>query len=123
MTKHKRKSVGRPTHEPNYATRAVVQAMARYGIAQEFIACELGIAKNTLKKHYKDILSLFPESDKDEAVKQSLFYNAVVKKNVKAQMFWLERRCQKEWGLLRADTTDEQKKLEVLKNLFNSMPD
>jgi hypothetical protein len=123
MSNKPKKKMGRPTHKPDAQSRAVVAALVKYGVAQEFIAMEIGVAKDTLRKHYKDILDLVTTEMKDEAVKQSLYYSAVVRKNVKAQMFWLERRCPKEWGMFKQDnSSDDLSQAEVMQAIFAKLP-
>lgn len=43
---------GRPDHEPTDATRARVSVLADNRVPRVAIAADLGISKNTLKKHY-----------------------------------------------------------------------
>ena len=48
---------GRPAYKPTDAERGQVEAMAAYGIPQDEIALVVGIAKNTLRKHFEDELA------------------------------------------------------------------
>ena len=44
---------GRPPHEPDEKTRAIVESAVAFGITQDDIATHLGIDDDTLRKHYR----------------------------------------------------------------------
>src|SRR6516165_6194770 len=46
------KKMARPTFEPTTEQRVKVQTLAEYGAPETHIATKLGIAKNTLSKHF-----------------------------------------------------------------------
>ncbi len=53
--------IGRPRHEPTYATRARVREMAAQGLYQADIAAEIGISAPTLCRHYQAELDASPQ--------------------------------------------------------------
>jgi hypothetical protein len=48
---------GRPPHEPDERTRAIVESVVAFGITQDDIAAHLGINGDTLRKHYRKELN------------------------------------------------------------------
>ncbi len=91
-----RKGEGRPPYKPTDKDRTEILAMAGYGMPQEEIALVKGMAKNTLRKYYRDVLttgSLVATAK----VTESLYNNAVKNGNVTAQIFWLKNRAPDRW--------------------------
>ena len=48
---------GRPPHEPDERTRAIVESAVAFGITQDDMAAHLGINGDTLRKHYRKELN------------------------------------------------------------------
>lgn len=112
--------MSRPEHKPTKETRIKVDALSSCGIPHTKIARYLGIAENTLKKHYPHELE-FAKIDKVAQVANSLFFKAI-EGNVPA-MIWFLRTQGKEFGWTEAieDKHDEELekvgkiKLEIIK--------
>ncbi len=88
---------GRPPFAPTKAQRAMVEAMASYGIPQKEIAGVVGVAYDTLRKHFA--VELVLGSAKATAkVAEFLYQKATGKKGddhaaVVAAIFWLKARA------------------------------
>lgn len=85
----------RPKHAPTPSTRAVVRALAAFGINQEHIAARLGCNLSTLLRNYRDDLDqALP--DMIAKVAQSLYQRAIDPRNgmagVKASELILKAR-------------------------------
>ena len=100
MTKAKR-GVGRPEHQPTDETKAVVEALASYGVPQVDIGKYIGISNETIRKHYGDILDK-ALLDKNQTVAKFLFGGASgtdIDKGAtyadcyRAAMFWMKTRA------------------------------
>jgi hypothetical protein len=82
----------KPRHVPDDDSRRDVVAWTAGGTPQAAMARLLRIDENTLRRHYRAEL----DGGKDMAsaqVKSSLFYNAVVERNVTAQIYWTKTQC------------------------------
>lgn len=80
-----------PAHEPTDKSRAVVRALAAFGLRQDDIARQVGITGKTLREHYREEL----DSGKSEAnakVAKALFEQAIGG-NIAAQIFWLKSQA------------------------------
>lgn len=93
---------GRPPHEPTEATRKTVEALSGFGASHAYIAGEIGITENTLRKHYRAELDRGMEKA-DIAVAQTLFKRATgalapgqqpdaAKADTTAAIFWAKTR-------------------------------
>ena len=85
-------SAGRPPYEPTDDQRRMVMVAAGMGINQELIASRLGIAKDTLAKHFRSEL----DHGRDIAnmqVADSLFRQAVSGRVPAATFFWLKTQA------------------------------
>lgn len=82
-------------HVPDDQKRAQVRALAGFGIIQVDIANYLGIATNTLAKHYKKELEVGPVSANMKVA--SRLYDIAINGNDReakiACMFWLKTRA------------------------------
>lgn len=76
-------------HKPNDITKAQVSALAAF-LPQTAVAKYMKMTVKTLVKHYEKEMTK-ASLDKDMAVVESLFKNAV-KGNVAAQIFWCKTR-------------------------------
>ena len=83
---------GRPEYGPSGEQRAVVCALAAYGVPQEEIARHLGVAPKTLRNHFRDELDK-AAIDANAKVAASLFELATTGGNVTAAIFWLKTRA------------------------------
>jgi hypothetical protein len=83
---------GRPPHKPTDESRRRVSIGAGGGMTHAEIAVALGIAKNTLEKHYEAELSEGAYLRRLEALEA--MHGAAVKGNVTAQRAYLERMPQ-----------------------------
>lgn len=87
-------AMGAP-HQPDDQKRAQVRALAGFGIIQVDIANYLGIATNTLVKHYKKELEVGPVSANMKVA--SRLYDIAINGNDReakiACMFWLKTRA------------------------------
>ena len=82
-------------HKPTAEQRRMVEAMSAYGIPQEDISAVVGVDRNTLAKHYRHELD--QASAKANAKIAERLYDRAIKGDVKAMMFWLERRGGDAW--------------------------
>lgn len=90
MTKAKKKNLGgRPEHKPTAKDRRSVKTMAGHGVQHEAIAASLGIAKNTLYKHYREDIDK-GDADAQAKIAQSLFSRGVKDKDT-AALIWLSK--------------------------------
>lgn len=78
-------------HVPTKETRNLVKTLAAVGIRHEDIALKLGVAGNTLVKHYRQELDE-GRIDANAAIGQTLFQQAK-KGNTAAAIFWLKTRA------------------------------
>ena len=73
----------------------MVEAMSAYGIPQDDISLVVGIDRNTLAKYYRQELD--QASAKANAKVAERLYDRAINGDVKAMMFWLERRGGDAW--------------------------
>ena len=83
--------MGRPSHEPDAASRRQVEAMAAYGIPETDISRVVGVDPKTLRKHYREELDL--GETKANAQIAGFLFNSARNGNVTAQIFWLKTRA------------------------------
>ncbi len=91
------KKRGRPAFAPTPDQRKMVEAMAAYGIPQKEIAQVVGIAYETLRKHFAAEL-LLGSSKATAKVAEFLYQKATGKRGddhaaVVAAIFWLKARA------------------------------
>lgn len=84
-----------PAHKPTSDQRKMVEAMSAYGIPQDDISAVVGIDRNTLAKYYRQELD--QASAKANAKVAERLYDRAINGDVKAMMFWLERRGGDAW--------------------------
>ena len=84
-----------PAHKPTVDQRKMVEAMSAYGIPQDDISLVVGIDRNTLAKYYRQELD--QASAKANAKVAERLYDRAINGDVKAMMFWLERRGGDAW--------------------------
>lgn len=85
---------GRKAFQPSEEQRIEVQDLSRHGTPQKQIASIIGIAIDTLKKHFREELDNGKEAA-NAAVAGSLYRNAIAG-CVTSQIFWL--KCQAGWS-------------------------
>jgi predicted transcriptional regulator len=78
-------------HEPNDATRQMVQLHVSTGTPRDHIARLVGISQPTLRKHYKDELDL--GLSKANATIAGVLFNKAKAGDSAAAMFWLKTRA------------------------------
>ena len=127
-------------YEPNEKDRAVVTAMASYGIPQEDIGKQIGVSHVTLRKYYESELEMSaPRAD--AKVAEMLFQSciATIRENGKdipdprfnsCRFFWL--KCRAGWREVERHDyrfVDEHGKdrpilgLDAVQAYMNSVPD
>tara|TARA_R110000772_G_scaffold138529_1_gene247491 strand:- start:48 stop:419 length:372 start_codon:yes stop_codon:yes gene_type:complete len=84
-----------PAHKPTTEQRTIVKAMASYGIPHADIAPVVGIERKALERHYSEELAT-ATAEANTKVATRLFDRAM-EGDVKAMMFWLERRGGDAW--------------------------
>tara|TARA_R100000306_G_scaffold61305_1_gene63478 strand:- start:829 stop:1188 length:360 start_codon:yes stop_codon:yes gene_type:complete len=84
-----------PAHKPTTDQRRMVEAMSAYGIPQEEIAVVVAVDRKTLAKHYARELA--EATAKANAKVAERLYDRAMEGDVKAMMFWLERRGGDAW--------------------------
>jgi len=84
----------RRAHAPDHATRRQVEAMAGYGVPEHEIAAVIGIDAKTLRKHYREELSL-GHTKANVKVAENLYRKACGegRESVTAAIFWLKTRA------------------------------
>lgn len=85
--------MARPEHKPTAATRRRVAISAGGGMPHEDIALALGITAPTLKKHYRDELSVGAATKRMDVL-GALYVAATKKKNTSAAKAYLEHTPQ-----------------------------
>jgi hypothetical protein len=98
-----KRGVGRPAHVPTASTRKYVEALASYGIPEEDIARVVGVARVTLRAHYRD--ELLTGQTRTNAKVAGFLFKAAEKGNVAAMTFWL--KCRANWHEPRAPADEE----------------
>ena len=102
------------TYKVTDTDRAVVQALASYGMPVKKIAAYVGISKATLYKYYEDVLAK-SKLDKIMHVADALFYNATEKGNVTAQIFYLKTQgCELGWRETEPKNDEEDNNVETI---------
>jgi len=86
------KGRGRPAYSPNEQHRAQVKLMAGHGFPQDMIAKCLNISAPTLRKHYREQLTL-AAIEANTNVLTSLYQMATTRHNAAAAIFWAKTRC------------------------------
>ena len=79
-------------YEPNDKDRAVVKALAAYGVPQEQIGARIGISHVTLRKYYQSELDL-SAMEANAKVAETCYAMAVSGQNPAATFFWLKTRA------------------------------
>lgn len=82
---------GRPPYEPDPKERAQVEKMAAYGIPQKDIARVVGVAYETLRKHFEQELDT--GSTKATTKVAERLYQLAMDGNVAACIFWMKARA------------------------------
>ena len=83
---------GRPPFAPTPDQRRSVKALIAYGVTRVDIAKVIGIAPNTLNRHFEIELAT-GAVEANAKVAQALYNQAVVQGNVTAQIFWLKTKA------------------------------
>ena len=86
--------MARKPHAPDPVTRRQVEAMAGYGVCEPEIAGIVGIDAKTLRKHYRQELSL-GHTKANVKVAENLYRKACGegRESVTAAIFWLKTRA------------------------------
>lgn len=92
---NKSENMPTPAHKPTTEHRRMVEAMSAYGIPHDDISAVVGIDRNTLAKYYRQELDQ-ASAKANAKVAERLYYRAI-NGDVKAMMFWLERRGGDAW--------------------------
>lgn len=82
---------GNPPHIPTDENRKIVKALTAYGVPQEDIARQLQISADTLARHYRRELDT-AAVEANARMAETLF-QAGLKGDVRAMMFWLKTRA------------------------------
>ena len=107
-----------PAHKPTAEYRRMVEAMSAYGIPQDDIALVIQVDRNTLAKYYRRELD--EATAKANAKVAERLYDRAINGDVKAMMFWLERRGGDAWRnkpvvqLMPGDFTIDMNPVELL---------
>ncbi len=115
--------MARPEHQYDEKIAAEIKALLTFGVNKERISQYVGMSKKTLLKHYAEIIeTTIP--NRDEAVEASLFYNATVRHNVHAQIFYLSTQCYRKYGkAAQEQQVEEPKPLTVNFNVNPAVKD
>ena len=83
--------VGRPAYEPNEYDEGQLAALLAVGFPHRQISLYMKKDMKTLRKHYPELFETnLNKEDKTNMVENSLWYNAVYRHNVVAQLAWLK---------------------------------
>ena len=93
---------GRPAHVPDQNSRIMVQTLAAHGTPHRIIAAVLGVARDTLRRHYRVELSEGFELIKGKI--QATVAVRALEGDLNAAKFWLLRWCP-EWRVVKEDAT------------------
>lgn len=96
--------MARPEHKPTTATRRRVAISAGGGMTHEDIALALNITVPTLKKHYRDELSIGAATKRMDVL-GALYVAATKKKNTSAAKAYLEHAPQPAGQGTKGDAT------------------
>lgn len=81
---------GRPSYKRNDKDEGALEALLSIGFPHRQIQLYMQTNIKTLRKHYPDLFDKAPDKEEKTAmVENSLWYNAVVRLNVVAQLAWL----------------------------------
>jgi hypothetical protein len=83
-------ATGRPPHQPDAASRRLVEHHAATGTLHQQIAKLLQISLNTLKKHYREELDL--GLARANAVVAGTLFTEAKRGNITAAIFWMKTR-------------------------------
>ena len=83
-------TTGRPPHQPDAASRRLVEHHAAIGTPHQSIAKLLKLSLNTLKKHYPEELEL--GLARANAVVGGTLFAEAKKGNITAAIFWMKTR-------------------------------
>lgn len=109
--------VGRKPWQPSETERKLVERMAACGITQEQIAKVVGIDPKTLRKYCADELD--HASTRANANVAASLYQAAIKGNVSAQIFW----CKTRLGWKEVQAVEHSGKLEnIVVNVSTKLP-
>ena len=92
---NKSENMPQVAHKPTADQRRMVEAMSAYGIPQDDIALVIQVDRNTLAKYYRHELD--EATAKANAKVAERLYDRAINGDVKAMMFWLERRGGDAW--------------------------
>ena len=81
---------GRPPHQPDAASRRLVEHHAAIGTPHQSIAKLLQLSLNTLKKHYREELDL--GLARANAVVSGKLFTEAKRGNITAAIFWMKTR-------------------------------
>ena len=111
---------GRPEYKPNDKHYQIVRALCIFGASQKYISHYIDVSPHTLRKHYRELLDECMY-DRNTEVETSLFYNAVVKKDTRAQMYWCDNNMSDTYN--KGTTQAEASPADILKDLVDHLPD
>ena len=83
---------GRPPYVPTDEHRERVRIVGRHGVPHVETAASLGISAPTLRKHYRQDLTL-ASAEANERVLDTLFHLASSRRCASATIFWAKTRC------------------------------
>lgn len=87
----KKNKGGRPPHEPDGATRQLIEQLSAFGTPHEAIAKIVGISEPTMRKHYADELEL--GGHKASAKIANGLFKKALEGDVACMIFWLKTRA------------------------------
>jgi len=99
--------MGRPQYQRTPYDEGKLEGFLEINLPHTLIALYLMVNIKTLKKHYPELFESAPKKvDKTDLVENALFFNAVYKHNVVAQIAWLKAHRHESYGdrVNRTDT-------------------
>lgn len=116
---------GRPPYEPNEYDEGLLTAFLSIGFPHAQIALYMKKNIRTLKKHYPELFeTIMNTADKTAMVENGLWYNAVHKLNVVAQIAWLKAHRRELYSerAQQQDNSNDMNPNEFLKALSKNLP-
>ena len=116
---------GRPEYVPNEYDEGQLTAFLSIGFPHRQIALYMKRSIKTLKKHYPELFETVGNTeDRTNMVENGLWYNAVHKLNVVAQIAWLKAHRRELYSekAQQQDTNNEMNPSEFLAALSKNLP-
>lgn len=114
---------GRPSYEPNEYDEGQLAALLAVGFPHRQISLYMKKDIKTLRKHYPELFETnLKKEDKTAMVENSLWYNAVYRHNVVAQLAWLKAHKKELYSEKAQQVSNEMDSVELFGELARNLP-